>query len=84
MEGPRPLPAGNMPRGVRGLSEQVLDTHELTVEGIVKRDLDLIRRAFLTDPLTNSLPDTDALLRDLLRGEREALEDDWDLSMLDG
>jgi alpha-galactosidase len=80
MDGPRPLPAGEMPRGVRGLSEQVLDAHELTAEGVVKRDLNLIRRAFLTDPLTNSIADTDALMRELFREEREALEADWDLS----
>lgn len=80
MNGPRPLPVGEMPRGVRGLSEQVLDTHELTAEGVVKRDLNLIRRAFLTDPLTNSIPDTDALMRDLFHEERDALEPDWDLS----
>jgi len=45
----------------------------------VKRDLNLIRRAFLTDPLTNSIPDTDALMRDLFREEREALEANWEL-----
>jgi len=79
MDGPRPQPVGEMPRGIRGLSEQVLDTHELTAEGVVKRDLNLIRRAFLTDPLTNSIPDTDALMRELFREEREALEADWEL-----
>ncbi|MEX2607116.1 MAG: glycoside hydrolase family 4 [Kiritimatiellia bacterium] len=82
MDGPRPLPVGDMPRGVRGLSEQVLDTHELTVEGIVKRDRDLLRRAFFTDPLTNSLADTDALMLDLFRKEREVLERNRDYPWL--
>ena len=77
LDGPRPLPAGDIPRGVRGLSEQVLDTHELTAEAIVKKDKALLRRAFLTDPLTNSIADTDALLAELIEAESAALETDW-------
>ena len=77
MEGPRPRPVGEMPRGLRGLSEQVLDTHELTAEAIVKADYSLLRRAMMTDPLTNSIADADAILRDLLAAEREALPDHW-------
>lgn len=77
MNGPRPLPCGEMQRGIRGLSEQVLDTHELTAEAIVKKDKALLRRAFFTDPLTNSIPDTDALLSELIEAEKDALETDW-------
>jgi len=77
LDGPKPLPCGEMPRGVRGLSEQVLDTHELTAEAIVKKDKTLLRRAFLTDPLTNSITDTDALIEDLIAAEKDALETDW-------
>ena len=77
MAGPRPRPVGEMPRGLRGLSEQVLDTHELTAEAIVKADYSLLRRAMMTDPLTNSIADADAILRDLLAAEREALPDHW-------
>ncbi len=75
MDGPRPRPVGEMPRGVRGLSELVLDTHELTAEAIVKADYALLRRAMMTDPLTNSI--ADAILRDLLAAERDALPDHW-------
>jgi alpha-galactosidase/6-phospho-beta-glucosidase family protein len=32
MDGPRPLPVGEMPRGIRGMQETILDTHELTAE----------------------------------------------------
>ena len=77
MEGPRPRPVGEMPRGLRGLNELVLDTHELTAEAIVKADYSLLRRALMTDPLTNSIADADAILRELLEAEREALPDHW-------
>ncbi|MCY4062127.1 MAG: glycoside hydrolase family 4 [Chloroflexi bacterium] len=77
MNGPRPRPVGEMPRGLRGMQEVVLDTHELTAEAIVKADYRLLRRALMTDPLTNSIADADAILRELLAAEREALPDHW-------
>ena len=77
MAGPRPRPVGEMPRGLRGLQEVVLDTHELTAEAIVKADYGLLRRALMTDPLTNSIADADAILRELLAAERDALPDHW-------
>lgn len=77
MDGPRPRPAGEMPRGLRGMQEVVLDTHELTAEAIVKADYGLLRRALMTDPLTNSIADADAILRELLAAERDALPDHW-------
>jgi len=77
MAGPRPRPVGAMPRGLRGLSEVVLDTHEMTAEAIVKADYGLLRRALMTDPLTTSIADADAILRDLLAAERAALPAHW-------
>ncbi len=77
MDGPRPRPVGPMPRGLRGLQEIVLDTHELTAEAIVRADYALLRRALMTDPLTNSVADADAILRELLAAERAALPDHW-------
>jgi alpha-galactosidase len=77
MDGPRPRPLGEMPRGLRGLNELVLDTHELTAEAIVKADYGLLRRALMTDPLTNSIADADAILRELLAAQREALPEHW-------
>ncbi|MDE2857402.1 MAG: glycoside hydrolase family 4 [Chloroflexota bacterium] len=77
MDGPLPRPVGEMPRGLRGLQEQILDTHELTAEAVVKGDYALLRRAMMTDPLTNSIADADAILRELLAAEREALPDHW-------
>ena len=77
MDGPRPRPAGEMPRGLRGLQEVILDTHELTAEAVATCDLTLLRRAMLTDPLVTSLADADAIVRDLLEAERDALPSCW-------
>ena len=77
MDGPRPRPVGEMPRGLRGWQEVVLDTHELTAEAVAKCDFSLLRRAMLTDPIVNSIADADAILRELLDVEREALPECW-------
>lgn len=77
MDGPRPRPVGEMPRGLLGLQQQVLDTHELTAEAVAKCDRVLLRRAMLTDPLVNSISDADAIIRELLEVEREALPGCW-------
>ena len=50
--GPQPKPFGEMPRGILGLQMQVLDTHELTAEAIIKNDKQLLLRAMMTDPIT--------------------------------
>ena len=62
-----------MPRGLRGMQEIILDTHELTAEAIVKCDSTLLRRAMMTDPLVTNMTDADAILRELLAAERDAL-----------
>jgi alpha-galactosidase len=77
MNGPRPRPVGAMPRGLRGLQEQVLDTHELTAEAVALGDRALLRRALLVDPLTNSIADTEALIDDLLDAERDIIPQHW-------
>ena len=77
MNGPRPRAVGEMPRGIRGWQELILDTHELTAEAVATCDLALVRRAMLTDPLVTSMADADAIVRDLLVAEREALPECW-------
>jgi len=77
MKGPRPRPVGRFPTGLRALQQQVLETHELTVEAIVKRDRTLLRRAMLLDPIVNAIPDADAIVEELLAAEREALPKEW-------
>ena len=75
--GPVPRPVGEMPLGIRAMQMQVLDTHELTVEAIVRQDRNLLRRAMLTDPIVNSIPDAEAIINELMAAEREALPAGW-------
>ena len=77
MDGIRPHPVGDMPLGVRGLTQQILDTHELTAEAVARGDYALLRRAMMTDPLTNSITDADALLRELIAAQSDALPAHW-------
>lgn len=74
MTGPRPHRCPPLPRGIRGLCEHVLDTHELTAHAVREGSRDLLRRAFLIDPLTVSIGDTEALMNELLNAERDAIE----------
>ncbi|MBN1672063.1 MAG: glycoside hydrolase family 4 [Kiritimatiellae bacterium] len=77
MNGPVPRRVSDFPLGVRALQMQVLDTHELTVEAIVKQDKGVLRRAMLTDPIVNSIPDGDAMIEDLLEAEKEIIPAAW-------
>jgi alpha-galactosidase/6-phospho-beta-glucosidase family protein len=77
MAGPRPHPAGPMPRGLLAMQHQVLDAHELTAEAAVTGDRAVLRRAMLTDPICNNIGDVDACIRDLLDAERDALPAYW-------
>jgi alpha-galactosidase/6-phospho-beta-glucosidase family protein len=77
MNGPKPRPIGAAPVGLRGLWQQVLDTHELTVNAAVTGDRDLLLRAFVCDPLVSTLPDARAIIGELLAAERDALPAYW-------
>lgn len=71
--GPRPLPAGDFPFGLRAQQMLILDVHELTVEAIVRRDKALLTRALAMDPLVNSIATANAVIDDLFEAEAEAL-----------
>jgi alpha-galactosidase len=77
MNGPKPIAVGDMPRGLRAIQETVLDTHELTAEAVAKGDRNLLRRALLIDPLTNSIADTEAIIEELLDAERDIIPQHW-------
>ncbi len=77
MNGPRPRPAGPAPVGLRGLWQQVLDTHELTAQAAASCNRKLLRKAMLCDPLVSSPADADALIVELLEAERETLPTAW-------
>ena len=77
MDGVKPLQVGEMPRGIRGMQELVLDTHELTAEAVVERSFAKLRRAMLTDPLVNSIADADNIIRELLELEKDIIPKYW-------
>lgn len=77
MNGIKPYPVGEMPRGIRGMQELILDTHELTVEAVLERSLTKLRRAMLTDPLVSSIADADQIIKELLEEEKEVLPAEW-------
>lgn len=77
MRGPRPQPFGLMPRGLLGLTHQVLDTHELTAQAAVTGDRALLRRAMLADPIVNNIADADACITELLAAEKDVLPAYW-------
>lgn len=77
MDGIKPYPVGDMPRGIRGMCELILDTHELTAEAIAERSFAKLRRAMMTDPLISSIGDADNIIKELLEQERDALPKFW-------
>lgn len=77
LNGPRPRPVGDMPRGLLGLTQQVLDTHELTVEAATTCDRKILLRALATDPLVNNLSDAKHIMEELLESERDHLDPHW-------
>lgn len=77
MDGAKPLPVGEMPRGIRGMQETVLDTHELTAEAVVEGSREKLRRAMLTDPLVHSIADADRIIAELLERERAMIPERW-------
>jgi alpha-galactosidase/6-phospho-beta-glucosidase family protein len=72
-DGPKPLPVGDFPFGLRGLQMQILDVHEVTVEAIVHRDKALLTRALAMDPLVNSIATANAVVDDVFEAEAEVL-----------
>jgi alpha-galactosidase len=77
MEAVTPRPVGDAPVGLRGLWQQVLDTHELTARAAVECDRELLYRAFLCDPLVSSLADSRAMIEELLEAEAGVLPEEW-------
>jgi len=77
MHGPRPQPFGEMPRGVLGLTQQVLDTHELTAEAGATFNRNLVLRALATDPIVNNIGDARKIMNELFEAERSVLDNRW-------
>ena len=77
MSGPRPQPIGEMPRGPLGLTQVVLDTHELTAQAAATCDRDLLLRAFMTDPIVTNIEDAKAIIEESLARQRDILPRGW-------
>ena len=77
MEAVAPRAIGPAPVGLRGLWQQILDTHELSARAAESGDRDLLYAAFACDPLTQSLADTRRLMNELLEAQRDALPKYW-------
>lgn len=77
MNGVTPVRVGEMPRGIRGMQELVLDTHELTAEAIYERSFSKLRRAMMTDPLVSSIADADNIIKELMEKEKDVLPGYW-------
>lgn len=73
--GPRPLPVGDFPLGLRSLQYLILDIHELTIEAIMRRDRNLLVRALSIDPLVNSIATAKVVIDELFELEKEELQD---------
>jgi len=74
-QGPKPLPVGDFPIGLRSLQMLILDVHELTIEAIVKRDRDLLIRALAMDPVVNSIATAEAVIDDLYAAQADVVGD---------
>jgi alpha-galactosidase/6-phospho-beta-glucosidase family protein len=71
--GPRPLPVGDFPLGLRAQQMLILDVHELTIEAIMKQDRALLIRALAIDPLVNSIATAEAVIQALYVEQREVV-----------
>jgi alpha-galactosidase len=76
--GPMVPPFGPLPRGVLGLTQQVIDEQELALEAAMTGSFDTVVRAIACDPLVMSLSDALDLARDLIALEEDDLDPRWD------
>lgn len=73
----QPLPVGDIPVGVRGLCQRVLDCHEITADAAVACDRSLLLRACAMDPIMPNLVDNEKMVDELLEAQRDGLPAAW-------
>ena len=73
----QPLAVGEIPIGVRGLIQRILDCHSVTADAAAACDRGLLHRAGALDPLTVNLADMRACLDAMLEASRDALPPAW-------
>jgi alpha-galactosidase len=71
-------PFGELPRGVLGLTQQIIDEQEMALEAALTGDFNLAVKAIAADPLVMSLSDARDLARDLIALEENHLGKKWD------
>ncbi len=76
-KGPQVPPFGPLPRGILGLTQQVIDEQELALEAAMTGSFDTAVRAIACDPLVMSLADAEDLARDLIAIEEAHLDKRW-------
>ena len=77
MNGPHAQPVGPMPRGLLGLAQQVLDTHELTAQAAAEFDRDVLLQAMVVDPIVNNIEDAEAIIEETFERQRDGLDPRW-------
>ncbi len=77
MKGPRPQPVGDMPLGLVGLTQQVLDTHELTSIAAAEFNREALLQAMVVDPIVNSIEDAEGIIEETFERQRDALDPRW-------
>jgi len=70
-------PFGDIPRGILGMTQQIIDQQELALEAAVTGKYDLLVRAIACDPLVMSLNDAKDIAYDLMAVEEEDLPEKW-------
>jgi alpha-galactosidase/6-phospho-beta-glucosidase family protein len=74
---------GPLPRGILGLTQQIVDAQELALEAAMSGDFKLVVRAVAADPLVMSLRDAGRLAREMMAIEEESLDARWNGYWLD-
>jgi alpha-galactosidase/6-phospho-beta-glucosidase family protein len=77
-DGPTVPSFGPLPRGVLGLTQQVIDEQELALEAAMTGSFETAVRAIACDPLVMSMSDARDLARDLIALEEDDLDPRWD------
>ncbi|MFZ2656702.1 MAG: hypothetical protein WAX69_17340 [Victivallales bacterium] len=80
INGIRPKPFGEMPRGLLGMQMQLLDTHELTAEAAVTCDRRTLMKAMCSDPIINNIGDAWNIMNELLEAEKQGLPERWNVA----
>ncbi len=69
---------GNLPRGINGIIQQIVDYQELALEAAMEFDYEKLVRAVACDPLVMSLDDAKSITKDLMAIYEIVMPKEWD------